>query len=344
MNPTGQSQFNQARIEWAIRLRYSPMPELNTKLVAANLNAFRIGELEGDREDLGSDDGAGRGIGGERGQEGWGPSRAGVEGGVGRERGGGRARGGAEVFLRASAGDAGAGPGFGRRGERAALPDGERAFVLLQRARDSAADRQRGGAGSDGGIPADAGWFFESRRGYLGYLQHIFDVYGQPCAQGEWLTCVGSGWMRPLSIAFIFKNFPLRDWMLFCSRYGGGFLEGITDAQKNDPAWEEAREALEKMANDGVVLHNRSVALKFLETPAKSALPFEALVEHVNRLYAKCYRGIDLDDQAKRAQIDGFAIRLGRLYPLLRTSFWFHRKTGIPRAKIAASTMLRNPS
>jgi hypothetical protein len=137
-------------------------------------------------------------------------------------------------------------------------------------------------------------WFFESRRGYLGYLQHIFDVYGQPCLQGEWLTCVGSGWMRPLSMAFVLKNFPLRDWLLFCGRYGSGFLEAVTDAQKNDPAWEEAREALETIANDGAVLHNRSVTLKFLDMPAKNALPFEPLVEYVNRLYAKCYRGIDL--------------------------------------------------
>ena len=45
MNPTGNSHFNQARIEWAIRLRYSPMPELDMSILASQLNAFRIGEL-----------------------------------------------------------------------------------------------------------------------------------------------------------------------------------------------------------------------------------------------------------------------------------------------------------
>jgi hypothetical protein len=45
MNPTGASQFNQARIEWAIRLRYSPLPELSMEWVSSNLNAFRIGEM-----------------------------------------------------------------------------------------------------------------------------------------------------------------------------------------------------------------------------------------------------------------------------------------------------------
>jgi hypothetical protein len=43
------------------------------------------------------------------------------------------------------------------------------------------------------------------------------------------------------------------------------------------------------------------VSLKFLDTPAKNALPFEPLVEHVNRLYAKCYRGIDLATGSRAA-------------------------------------------
>jgi hypothetical protein len=36
------------------------------------------------------------------------------------------------------------------------------------------------------------------------------------------------------------------------------------------------------------------VTLKFLDNAAKNSLPFEALVDRVDRLYAKCYRGIDL--------------------------------------------------
>src|ERR1700733_14543245 len=45
MNLSGASQFNQARIEWAIRLRFSPMPNISMEWIAANLNAFRIGEM-----------------------------------------------------------------------------------------------------------------------------------------------------------------------------------------------------------------------------------------------------------------------------------------------------------
>src|SRR5271155_4160430 len=45
MNLTGTSQFNQARIEWAVRLRYSPMPNISMEWISSNLNAFRVGEL-----------------------------------------------------------------------------------------------------------------------------------------------------------------------------------------------------------------------------------------------------------------------------------------------------------
>ncbi|MGO8698568.1 MAG: DUF935 family protein [Limisphaerales bacterium] len=302
MNPSGESRFNQARIEWAIRLRYSPMPELNTKWVAANLNAFRIGELrvigkmweimmERDGElAVNADKRAG--------------DLAGMEWKIVSD-------GSAEGEEQAAALNY-----FYRnlRVTRALDQDvsGGVSELLYQMASahsyyysvheillrvDNAAGRE---------VTAELRhtpvWFFESRRGYLGYLQHIFDVYGQPCLQGEWLTCVGSGWMRPLSMAFVLKNFPLRDWLLFCGRYGSGFLEAVTDAQKSDPAWEEAREALETIANDGAVLHNRSVTLKFLDMPAKNALPFEPLVEHVNRLYAKCYRGVDLATGSRAAE------------------------------------------
>jgi hypothetical protein len=100
--------------------------------------------------------------------------------------------------------------------------------------------------------------------------------------------------MRPLSMAFAMKHFALRDWLLFCTRYGGGFLEGETDAQYGSPEWQQAYDALETIANDGVVLHNKGVSFKFLEQAAKNSLPFSPIVEMVNGLYAKCYRGVDL--------------------------------------------------
>lgn len=294
MNLSGVSQFNQARIEWAIRLRYSPMPELDMGLLASQLNAFRIGELR---------------IVGKTWE-------------VMMERDGELAVNADKRYSDLS------------RLEWKIVSDGSSDGDRHAAALQYLYDHCRATAALDQDVCGDVSmliyqvataignyysthemllridnaaqkevtyefrhtpiWFFESRRGYLAYLKHIFDVYGQPCVAGEWLTAVGQGWMRPLSMAFAMKHFPLRDWLVFCTRYGSGFLEGITDAPKDSEEWTQAEEALAALANDGVVLHNNGVSFKFLEQPAKNALPFQPIVEMIDRLYAKCFRGVDL--------------------------------------------------
>ena len=52
--------------------------------------------------------------------------------------------------------------------------------------------------------------------------------------------------------------------------------------------------SMRTLASDGSVVHNQGLDIKFLTMPASSTLPFQPLVDQVNRLYAKCYRGIDL--------------------------------------------------
>ena len=294
MNLDGGSQFNQARIEWAIRLKFSPMPQLDMEMLASQLNSFRIGEMR----------------------------VVGKTWEVMMERDGELA-----VNEDKRACDA---AGQEWKVVSDGSPDGDKHAVALKYFYDhlkaTEALEQDDCGKTDHLIqqmisahsyrysvhemlfrvdnPAAKEvtaefrhtpvWFFECRRGYLGYLKHIFDMYGIPCTEGEWLTCVGKGWMRPLSMAFAMKHFALRDWLLFCTRYGTGFLEGITDAQPNSPEWQQATQALEAIANDGVVLHNNGVSMKFLEMAAKNANPFHPIVEMVNGLYAKCYRGVDL--------------------------------------------------
>jgi phage gp29-like protein len=302
MNLTGASQFNQARIEWAIRLRYSPLPNLNMDLVASNLNAFRIGEMrvvgkiwevmmERDGELAVNADKRASDLAGLEWQI---VSDGSLEGD--------RHAGALTYFYKhlrtTRALDQDVSGGVSELLHQMATAHSYYYSVheMLLRTDNPAA---REVTAEFRHTPV---WFFESRRGYLGYLKHIFDVYGQPCLQSEWLTVVGLGWMRPLSIAYVLKNLCLRDWMTFCQRYGSGFLEAITAAQKGDPAWEEARETLHAMANDGMVVHNQDVILKFLDTPAKALLPFEPMVDQVNRLYAKCYRGIDLATSSRRSE------------------------------------------
>ena len=294
MNPTGQSRFGQARIEWAIRLRYSPMPELDMEMLASQLNAFRIGELRlmGKTWEVMFERDAELAVNAQKRYD----DIAGREWKVvsdGSLNGDKHALALTYFYDHLKATAALDQDVTGKCDQliaqvATAHSNYYSCHEILLRVDNPAAKE----------ITAEFRhtpvWFFESRRGYLGYLQHIFDMYGQPCIEGEWLTVVGMGWMRPLSMAFAMKMFPLRDWLLFCTRYGSGFLEGITDAQKDSPEWNQASEALETIANDGVVLHNRGVEFKFLEQAARNSLPFAPIVEKIDGLYAKCYRGVDL--------------------------------------------------
>ncbi|HTB86019.1 MAG TPA: DUF935 family protein [Candidatus Sulfotelmatobacter sp.] len=294
MNPTGQSHFNQARIEWAIRLKYSPMPRLDMEILAGHLNEFRIGEfrtigkiwevmMERDGELLVNSD--------KRKSD-----AAGLEwqivsdGSIDGDRHAAALQYFYDNLTATEALDQDTTGGVDELVYQvmSALDYKYSTHEMLLRV-DNPAARE---------VTAEFRhtplWFMEARRGYLGYLKHIFDLYGQPCIQGEWLTAVNTGWMRPLSVAFGMKMFPLRDWLLFCTRYGSGFLDGETDATLGTPEWDAALDALNTMANDGAVLHNSGVSFKFLEQSARNQLPFQPIVEMIDRLYAKCYRGMDM--------------------------------------------------
>lgn len=308
MNTSAFSRFNQARIEWAIRLKYSPLPELDMELLTRYRNAARIGELR----DVGKIWEVMVEIDGELGVN-------------ADKRASDLASLGHDVVSDGSAiGDA----------HKEALQYFYRNLTATE-----ALDQDEVGGVSQLVYHVchsahlykysvhemlmridDAGakqvtcefrhtpvWFMESRRGYLGYLQHIFDLYGQPCIEGEWLTCVGRGWMRALMTAFAIKWFPMRDWLLFCQRYGSGFLIGETSAEPGTPEWNNGLLALETLSNDATALVNNTTNFKFLEQSQKNHTPFEPLVERVDRLYSKCLRGVDLATSSRGGSSAGGA-------------------------------------
>jgi hypothetical protein len=305
MNPSGISLFNQARIEWAIRLKYSPMPSMDMSILNGQLNAFRIGDfrqigktwevmMERDGElavnsDKRKSDAAGLewlivSDGSTDGDRHAAALQYFYENLTATEALDQDVTGGADELIYQVA---------------SALDYKYSIHEMLLRV-DNAAARE---------VTAEFRhtplWFMEARRGYLRYMPHIFDLYGIPCVQGEWLTAMNIGWMRPLSVAYVMKMFPLRDWQLFCSRYGSGFLDATTDAEVNSPEWNQAQDALQSLANDGAVLHNKDVEFKFLEQSARNSLPFHPIVEMINGLYAKCYRGVDLATGSRRATAGG---------------------------------------
>ena len=294
MNPSGISLFNQARIEWAIRLKYSPMPSLDMEVLSGQLNAFRIGDFRqiGKTWEVMMEKDGELAVNSDKRKS----DAAGLEWQIvsdGSPDGDRHAASLQYFYENLNATEALDQDVTGGTDEliyqiASALDYKYSVHEMLLRV-DNAAARE---------VTAEFRhtplWFMEARRGYLGYMPHIFDMYGIPCVQGEWLTAVNIGWMRPLSMAYIMKMYPLRDWLLFCTRYGSGFLDACTDAEINTPEWQNAQDAMNALANDGAVLHNTGLSFKFLEQSARNSLPFAPIVEMINGLYAKCYRGVDL--------------------------------------------------
>jgi hypothetical protein len=301
MNPSGISQFNQARIEWAIRLKYSPMPTINMEVISSQLNAFRIGDFRqiGKTWEVMMERDGELAVNSDKRKS----DAAGLEWQIvsdGSLEGDRHAAALQYFYENLTATEALEQDATGGADELiyqvcSALDYRFSIHEMLLRV-DNAAAREVTAEFRHSPL-----WFFECRRGYLGYMPHIFDLYGVPCVQGEWLTAVNMGWMRSLCLAFVMKMYPLRDWLLYCTRYGSGFLEASTDAAMNSPEWNQAQEALLKLANDGVVLHSKGVSFNFLEQSARNALPFHPIVEMVNGLYAKCYRGVDLATGSRNA-------------------------------------------
>lgn len=301
MNLDGISKFNQARIEWAIRLKYSPMPELDMETLASQLNAARIGDLRqiGKTWEVMFERDGELAVNSDKRKS----DASGLEWQIVSDGSldGDRHAAALQYFYdnltatQALEQDDTGGVDHLIYQVMSAVDNKYSVHEMLLRV-DNAAQREVTAEFRHTPI-----WFMECRRGYLGYLQHIFDLYGAPCIQGEWLTAVNIGWMRPLSMAYAMKMFPLRDWLLFCTRYGSGFLDATTDATIDSPEWQAAQNALNTLANDGAVLHNKGVEFKFLEQSARNSLPFHPIVEMINGLYAKCYRGVDLATSSRSA-------------------------------------------
>ena len=155
-------------------------------------------------------------------------------------------------------------------------------------------------------------WFFERRKGRMAYLASEYQIEGTPLKSGEWLVAVGQGHMRPASVAYAVKQFPLRDWLLFASRFGLPGIHGTTTATKGSNEWNEFEEALGKFANDWVTLTSDSNKINLVEAAKTGEAPFRELVERSDRLYAKLFRGSDLATGSQKDAV-GATLQTGEL-------------------------------
>lgn len=146
-------------------------------------------------------------------------------------------------------------------------------------------------------------WFFKRTEGTLTYSNADYRSKGIPVEIGSWLVTHGEGLMEACSIAYLFKNLPLRDWLIYCERNGMPGVKGITDAPPDSKEWQTAKEAVEDFGSEFHALMSRGTDIQPIDLTARGELPYPKLIERMDRALAALWRGSDLSTLAKEAGI-----------------------------------------
>lgn len=143
-------------------------------------------------------------------------------------------------------------------------------------------------------------WFFENRTGRLRFLRvPLGGSDGEPLDDGGWMITKGDGLMEACSIAYMFKNLPLKDWLAYSDKFGTPGVLGQTDAAKGSDAGNSLREAVTQFGQNwsGVIYGaNGSIKdpIQLVTVKGEGALPFPPLIERMDRAMAAIWRGSDL--------------------------------------------------
>lgn len=141
--------------------------------------------------------------------------------------------------------------------------------------------------------------FFENTTGRLRFLQTDGAAYGVDLEEGGWMVTTGAGLMTACSIAYLFKNLPLKAWLIFCDKFGVPGLHGETGAAYGSEEWNRMRDALANFSQDWALLTSTGAKVTPIEAGSAGVAPHETLVDRMDRAIARLWRGADLGTMAK---------------------------------------------
>lgn len=143
--------------------------------------------------------------------------------------------------------------------------------------------------------------FFENTTGQLRFCPNMYESEGKPMEPDNWLVTVGDGIMEPLSVAYMFKQLSLRDWVSYNEKFGTPGVLGKTSASKDSPEWQAVADAVAAFTQDFGAVVNEGSTLELIETKGAAAMPFAPLVDRMDRAIATICRGADLSTMSAGA-------------------------------------------
>lgn len=144
--------------------------------------------------------------------------------------------------------------------------------------------------------------FFEATTGDLRFLESEGAAYGTTLEPDNWLVTVDDdgGLGQASATLWMYKRLPLRDWLLFSSKFGVPFLHGETDATPGGKDWNNFVAALRGFYRDGSMVTSTGTKINPVEPKAGSSnIPQPDLVEWADRGISTLWMGSDLSTMSR---------------------------------------------
>jgi phage gp29-like protein len=141
-------------------------------------------------------------------------------------------------------------------------------------------------------------WFFEVKTGRMQFLPSTWATDGVSLdtlgGRGAWMISRGRGVMLAGTIARMFKQIPLQDWLTYCDRHGMPAFLGKTKAAKGSTEWNQMAQAVASMGAEYGAVINVDDVVDVLDLKGQGELPYEKLVDRMDRAQVMLWRGGDL--------------------------------------------------
>lgn len=138
-------------------------------------------------------------------------------------------------------------------------------------------------------------WLFENTSGKLRMLDHEGQLTdGRALNKNEWMVTCSDGLMMASSIAYMFKQLPLKDWLIYCERNGMPGIKAKTDAFPGTEQWQAACDAVADFGAEFHAVLSQGTDIDAIDISTKGELPYPALIERIDRMLCSLWRGSDL--------------------------------------------------
>lgn len=147
-------------------------------------------------------------------------------------------------------------------------------------------------------------WFFEVTTGRMRFLPTYSTRHGLNLetfgGRGAWMLSKGRGVMLAGVLARMFKQIPLQDWLTYCDRHGMPAFLGKTAAQKDSAGWNDMASAVLSIGSEFGAVVNTGDVIEVLNLTGEGDVPYEELVDRMDRAQVMLWRGGDLSTMSRQ--------------------------------------------